>query len=158
MTNRNTAQNTAAKKRGRPFQAGMSGNPAGRPKGSRNRATLLMQQMIDGEVEEITRKLIDLAKDGDPVALKLWAERMLPPARDRCIEINVPRLQGLEDLPAFGIAVVNAIAAGELTAAEGRALLEAVDAYRRGLVETEIEKRIAALEEAEHDRTIGGEV
>ena len=31
------ADNTAKKQRGRPYEPGQSGNPAGRPKGSRNR-------------------------------------------------------------------------------------------------------------------------
>jgi hypothetical protein len=31
------ADNTAKKQRGRPFEPGQSGNPAGRPKGSRNK-------------------------------------------------------------------------------------------------------------------------
>ncbi|MGB6419402.1 MAG: DUF5681 domain-containing protein, partial [Pseudolabrys sp.] len=35
------AENTAQKQRGRPFEPGKSGNPKGRPKGSRNQATLL---------------------------------------------------------------------------------------------------------------------
>ena len=34
------AENTAPKQRGRPFRPGASGNPRGRPKGARNRATV----------------------------------------------------------------------------------------------------------------------
>ena len=48
-----------------PFEPGKSGNPAGRPVGSRNCATLAMDALIDGEADAITRKCIELAKEGD---------------------------------------------------------------------------------------------
>lgn len=47
------------------FQPGQSGNPAGKPKGSRNKATLAAETLLDGEAETITRKVIELAKPGD---------------------------------------------------------------------------------------------
>jgi hypothetical protein len=46
------------------FQKGQSGNPAGRPRGSRNKTTVLMQNLLDGEAEEIARKAIEMAKAG----------------------------------------------------------------------------------------------
>ena len=44
------------------FQPGQSGNPKGRPRGSRNRATLLAQELLGDEGETIMRKAIELAK------------------------------------------------------------------------------------------------
>jgi hypothetical protein len=50
------AENTAQKQQiGRPFEPGQSGNPAGHPKGSRNKATLAIEVLLDGEAEAITR-------------------------------------------------------------------------------------------------------
>ena len=34
-----------------PFQKGESGNPAGRPRGARNRATLLMESLLADDAE-----------------------------------------------------------------------------------------------------------
>ena len=45
------ADNTAQKQRGRPFEPGTSGNPAGRPKGARNKAAVAMEALLDGEAE-----------------------------------------------------------------------------------------------------------
>ena len=58
VNNLDRAENTAAKQRGRPFEPGKSGNPKGKPKGSRNQATLLAEALLDGEAEAITRKVI----------------------------------------------------------------------------------------------------
>ena len=49
------AENTAEKQRGRPFEAGQSGNPKGRPKGSRNKTTLAAENLLEGEADAITK-------------------------------------------------------------------------------------------------------
>jgi ribulose 1,5-bisphosphate carboxylase large subunit-like protein len=51
--------------RGRPFGRGQSGNPEGRPPGARNRKTLAAAMLLDGEVEALTRKAVELALAGD---------------------------------------------------------------------------------------------
>ena len=62
------------KHRGRPFEKGRSGNPAGRPRGNRNRSTLAAQLLLQGEAEALTRKAVELALSGDPTALRLCIE------------------------------------------------------------------------------------
>ena len=64
------------KKQGSRFQKGRSGNPNGRPKGSRNAATLACEALLDGEAEALTRKAIEMALGGDTVALRLCLERI----------------------------------------------------------------------------------
>src|SRR5580693_6357724 len=51
--------------RGRPFEKGQSGNPAGRPPGTGKRATGVVQLMLDGEAQALTRKAVELALDGN---------------------------------------------------------------------------------------------
>ena len=43
----------AGEKLGNRFEKGQSGNPAGRPAGSRNKATLLLDKLTDDEAELI---------------------------------------------------------------------------------------------------------
>jgi Family of unknown function (DUF5681) len=38
------------------FRKGQSGNPSGRPRGSRNRATILFQNLLEEDAEAIARK------------------------------------------------------------------------------------------------------
>jgi Family of unknown function (DUF5681) len=55
--------------RGRPFERGKSGNPNGRPKGHRNKATMAIEELLDGEAERLARKVIDKALEGDASAV-----------------------------------------------------------------------------------------
>src|SRR5690348_6513429 len=53
----------------------------GRPSGSRNKASLAVDKLLDGEAEAITRKAIELALEGDGPALRLCLERVAPPRK-----------------------------------------------------------------------------
>jgi Family of unknown function (DUF5681) len=66
-----SAENTAGKQRGRPFQKGQSGNPEGRPNGSRNATTLALETLLDGQATALTQKAIDVVLTGDIPALRL---------------------------------------------------------------------------------------
>ena len=91
------AQGTGDTPRGRPFEPGMSGNPNGRPKGSRNKTTMAMEILFDGEAELLTRKAVEKALAGDPIALRLCLERILPPRRDRPIAFDLPDIATAAD-------------------------------------------------------------
>ena len=63
------------------FRKGASGNPQGRPAGTRNKALLAMESLLDGEAEAITRVAVEKAKEGDATALRLCLERICLPER-----------------------------------------------------------------------------
>jgi Family of unknown function (DUF5681) len=50
------------------WKKGQSGNPAGPPKGTRHKATIAAEALLDGEVEALTRTAIERALEGDGVA------------------------------------------------------------------------------------------
>ena len=80
------------------WRKGQSGNPNGRPRGSRHRATLLAENLFDGQTEELIQKAIDLALDGDTTALRLCIERIIAPRRDRPVNFRLPLLNSAEDV------------------------------------------------------------
>ncbi|MDE2165123.1 MAG: hypothetical protein KGJ66_02140 [Alphaproteobacteria bacterium] len=131
---------------GRRFKSGKSGNPAGRPRGSRNRATMAAELLLDGEAELLTRKAIDLARKGDPVALKLCIERILPRRRERPVTIDLPPVNSAAELAGATTEVLDAIAAGALTPSEGQVVLAAYATARSIFETSELEARIRALE------------
>ena len=79
--------NTDEKQRGRPFEKGTSGNPSGRPRGSRNATTLALEVLLDGQAQALTQKAIDLALTGDIPALRLCLDRILPPRKHRLVSL-----------------------------------------------------------------------
>lgn len=133
-------------KRGRPFQRGQSGNPNGRPSGSRNRRTLALEELIDGEIEAITRKAIEAAKDGDITAIRLVLDRVLPPARSRSISIQMPLITDASSISSAQAEILNAVATGDLRLDEAESLSELLEARRRSLETVELEERIKRLE------------
>ena len=141
-----TAEKTASKQRGRPFPKGRSGNPAGRPPGARNAATVIAEQLLDGEAEEIIRRVIKKAKQGDMVALRICLDRILPPRRDRPVHFTFPELNSATDASKAMAAIASAVASGELTPTEAAELSSVVEAYVKAVETTEFEKRLLALE------------
>src|SRR6516165_7000485 len=96
------------------FKRGQSGNPSGKPKGTRNKVTLAVEALLDGEAEALTRKAIELAKGGDLTALRLCMDRLLPPRKDRPVSLDLPRIDSARDAPKAISALLAAVAAGEL--------------------------------------------
>jgi hypothetical protein len=69
-------------RRGR-FARGRSGNPAGRPRGCRDHVNRAARLPLAGEGAALTRKAVELPLAGDPTAMRLCVERILPPCRER---------------------------------------------------------------------------
>src|SRR5215211_737744 len=116
------SENTEPKQRPRLFQPGQSGNPSGRPPGSRNKTTLALDALLDGEAEALTRKAIELAKAGDMVALRLCLDRICPPRKDRPVRFDLPTLKTAADAVEAASAIIGAVSHGDLTPSEAAEL------------------------------------
>ena len=134
------------KSRDHLFQPGKSGNEHGRPRGAKNRTTLAVQGLLDGEAEGLTRVAVEKALAGDMAALRLCMDRILPVKRERTISLDLPALEGSQDsLRAVGT-VLEAVGAGMITPSEGQAVTSLLEAHRRGYEIEELERRLEALE------------
>jgi hypothetical protein len=132
------------------FSKGASGNPSGRPRGSPNKARLLMEALLEGEAQELIRKVIDLAKDGDTQALRLCLDRLMPAARDRAVVFDFPPIQSLEDIPLAMTSIMTAISEGRITPPEGELLSHILADYARIITTQDVERRLQKLEEKGH--------
>jgi hypothetical protein len=131
-----------------PFEKGQSGNPAGRPPGARNKATIMAEALLQGEAEELTRSAIERAKSGDMAALRMCLDRLAPPCRHRTIVFELPPLASAADAVSALAAITAAVAAGELTPSEAGELFKLVDGFARMLEARNFEQRVADLERA----------
>jgi hypothetical protein len=93
-----SAEIAAVKQRRRPFSKGQPGNPAGKPKGVRNRATLAAEVLLEGEAKALTRKAIELGLAGDTTALRLCLERLIPPRKDRAVSLDLPPIRSAREI------------------------------------------------------------
>ena len=114
-----------------PFQPGQSGNPAGRPRGARNRTTVLLEALIESEGEALTRHFIEQAKRGNARALGCLMGMILPKRKGVPIEIDLPPLEQASDAPVAIAAIIAAVCGGELTPDEGMLLTRMVEAFLR---------------------------
>jgi hypothetical protein len=137
------------------FKKGQSGNPTGRPRGSRNKATLLADQIFDEKLfgndkkaEAIISKTIALAEGGDTTCIRLCLDRIAPVRRERPACFALPNMSEAKDAVTASAAIVAAVAAGDLTPSEAAELSKVVDSYARTLQAAEFEERILKLEKA----------
>ena len=140
------ADNTARRQRGRPWPKGTSGNPKGPGTGSRNRATLALDALAEGEASEVLRATVERAKAGDVTAAALILSRVWPARKGRPVRFALPPLESLADVPRATAATV---AAGELTSDEAAGLSGVLAAHVRATEAADLEARIAALEAAQ---------
>jgi hypothetical protein len=131
---------------GLPFEKGKSGNPAGRVAGTRNRATMLAEQLFDGACGALANKAVAMALDGDAVALRLCIGRIIAPRRHRPTSFALPPLRSAADLAPAMAAIAEAVAEGTISTSEAWELSQVVDTFIRAIDAGEFAARLQRLE------------
>jgi len=114
-----------------PFQPGQSGNPAGRPRGARNKTTILLEELIERDGETLAHQFVEQAKMGNARALGCLMGMILPKRKGAPIGIDLPVLAKAADAPVAIAAIFAAVCGGELTPEEGISLTRMVEAFLR---------------------------
>lgn len=141
----------APEQRGRPFKPGESGNPAGRPAGSRNRALAALDAIGAAGAEAVLRKTVEAAQGGDVRAAELLLSRVWPARKGRPVLLpGLPAIEQPADLVRALGRVAQAVAEGTITPDEAQAVASVLEAQRRAVETAELAERIERLEEA-HD-------
>jgi len=137
------------------FQPGHSGNPKGRPRGSKSKSTQLVERLITGNVADV-KEIIDVvvreAKAGEPWAVTELLKRMWVVPRSRLVKFPLPPLGSVADVTAAIGAVLEGVANGLLTIEEGAMLADLLERHSTIIKNDAIERRLKALEAAEEKR------
>jgi hypothetical protein len=130
------------------FQPGQSGNPAGRPPGSRNKKTLALEEAFDEHAEEILKEVVGRAKEGEKSAMRLCMERMLAPKRERPVAIDLPVIETPADARKALAVVAAELAEGSLTITEATRLVGLIERMLRLVGQIEKMEQADCEEEA----------
>jgi hypothetical protein len=139
------------KPRGRPFEPG-NRYGKGRPKGSRNKTTVIAQQILDQYAESLISQGIILAGKGNAPLVKLFLEHILPVRRDNPVRLKLPEIETVRDLGSAGSVIVKNVASGKITPQEADKITDVLEKHRKGLETAELLARLERLERIEDDR------
>ena len=130
------------------FKPGQSGNPAGKPKGARNKTTLAVEALLNGEAENLTRRAIEMAMAGDGPALRLCLDKLVPARKGSTyFFIDMPKLEKAQDALKACTAIVEAVACGDLTPSEADELSRVVANFIKVARSVDLTERIKRLEQ-----------
>ena len=133
------------KVRGRPFEPG---NP-GRPAGSKNKTTRILEQLVEGQTEHLVQKAVEMAQAGDVACLRMVLDRLWPVRKGQPVQVLMPPINTSQDLLPAIASIWSAVAEGRLTPDEAGALSIVIDRTIKAIELHDISKRITALEQAQ---------
>ena len=129
------------------FTKGLSGNPAGRPKGikdKRHRFNEAIESMIPDVLESVFQKAVA----GDMTAAKILLDRSLPAKRPEQERVQIP----IKENTALNARdVLQGVFAGEVSPDVGANLLTAITGVLKAIEVEDLAKRIEALESKKNE-------
>jgi hypothetical protein len=136
-----------------PFAKGQSGNPAGRPVGSRNKFTREMDEALQHSGPGLIGAIIGHVHDANPAAMRLCLDRLVPMGKHRPSAVQLPPVDSPNYTTAALGEIHRALGAGEITTDEATRLVGFVERTTRVLAskavaEIELADRLARCEEA----------
>jgi hypothetical protein len=129
------------------FQKGQSGNPAGRPPGSRNRATSMVQNLLEGAAENIAKRATELAQDGNVAAIRICMNRLSPVGPHNPVAFELPPIHSPQDCLRATSAILTGIASGDIAPAAALQIAKVIDVHLRAISTNDLEARMTRLEE-----------
>ncbi len=127
------------------WQPGTSGNPKGRPVGTRNRKNVIAEEFAkDGSA--VARVVMDAALAGDLQAANIVLQRLSPPLRARAEKVT---FELAPDAPLHEQAnqVLASVADGSIDPETGKMLIDCIQSVAGIRAVDELEARLIALEE-----------
>lgn len=135
----------AGRKEDGTFAKGVSGNPVGRPRGSKSEE---MRRLIESNSREIMESVINSARNGDMTAARFLLERVIAPKRSNPIQFNLPKVESAKDATKALEAVLVAQCDGTLTPEEVDSIVRTLNVYISITEVNNFADRLKAIEES----------
>ena len=84
----------------------------GRPRGSRNKATIAIESLLQGQAEALTQTAVAKALEGDSMALRLCMERIAPAPKDQPVSFSLPKMNNSLEASGAARSVLTAVSKG----------------------------------------------
>src|ERR1700736_4525279 len=144
------------------FRKGQSGNPAGRPPGSRNRATSMVQNLLEGAAENIAKRAARLAEEGNVAAIRICMDRLSPVGQHNPVAFELPPIHATQDCLRATSAILTGIASGDIAPSAAMQIARVIDVHLRAISTNDLEARMTKLEKDRANSAVqdiaGGEI
>ena len=117
-------------------RAGAYATVGGRPKGSRNKLSMAMLEDSIEKVKELMEDLFKLAKQGDTTAMRIFLDKMVPNAKEKPIQVEIPIIATMDDVVIAHNKLLECIQGGKVTPSEADSVLNQIE-WRRKMFETQ---------------------
>jgi len=131
---------------GRPFEPGNKLG-RGRPRGSRNKNSLLTRELLDRHGEALVRKAVLQALKGDVPTLRALLAHILPRRTEPPVKTGPLPMGTAEEISQSSQALLEKVASGKITPSQARDIHAMLEAQRK-IIETEsFDNRLRAIEQ-----------
>lgn len=131
--------------RGRPFEPGNKFGK-GRPRGSRNKFSVVAQELLSTHAEPVVRKALVMALQGDRAIVRAFLDRIVPIQRSSAVYVGKMPAATIQDLGKLSKRLIEKTTMGELTIPEANGMADLIEKRRRQIETEELERRLRALE------------
>ncbi len=141
------AVNSAKKQpSGKPFAKGQSGNPKGKPVGTRNKTAAILDALLADGATAVAKALVNAAKGGDIATAKWLLDRLAPARKDAPIVFELPSIgDDPAELVRASASIIAAVASGTITPGEGAAMQSLLDRHRAMIETSDLAARVIDL-------------
>ncbi|MDC0112420.1 DUF5681 domain-containing protein [Burkholderiaceae bacterium] len=129
------------------FSKGVSGNPAGRPKGIKDKRHRY-SEAIDSMIPQVLDSVFQRAIAGDMTAAKMLLDRTLPNKRPEQERVEISHTG---NIPSDAQNVLRSVLDGEVSPDVGASLLGAITGVLKAIEVEDLAKRIEALESKKNE-------
>ncbi len=122
----------------------------GRPQGSRNKVSIIAENLFTDRVEAISEVIINEALHGRGsskiVASKYVMDKILPNKKHVVIKLNgFPKIKSIQDAEKGLTVILNAVTSGQISVSDGECLSRVVEKFLSATKVEELEKQLQEI-------------